>query len=168
MTGTNHALTGAVIALVVKQPALAIPIAFLSHFVCDAIPHYNPPNTKARDDERGNLKWAKKLQNKPFIAIFSADMIILAILLVVLPLLHPDDVSGWTILFSMLAAISPDFVDGRFFIYRFVGIKVKPGQQRGWFAYWHDWIQWMDRPWGIYVELVYAAVMSLIILNLLQ
>ena len=37
---TNHMVTGAVIALVVKQPALALPLAFLSHFVLDALPHY--------------------------------------------------------------------------------------------------------------------------------
>lgn len=40
MTATSHALTGAMIATVVKKPWLAIPLAFLSHFVCDAIPHF--------------------------------------------------------------------------------------------------------------------------------
>jgi hypothetical protein len=41
MRAVNHGLTGAAIAVVVKQPALAIPLAFASHFVCDAIPHSN-------------------------------------------------------------------------------------------------------------------------------
>ena len=40
MIATNHALTGAVIAVVIKQPVLAIPLAFTSHFICDAIPHF--------------------------------------------------------------------------------------------------------------------------------
>lgn len=39
MTGLNHATTGIVIALVVKQPVLAMPLALLSHFVLDAVPH---------------------------------------------------------------------------------------------------------------------------------
>ncbi len=41
MTATNHALTGTVIALVIKQPALAIPLSFLSHYLVDAIPHFS-------------------------------------------------------------------------------------------------------------------------------
>lgn len=40
MTATNHALTGAMIGVVVQQPYLAIPLAFLSHFLCDALPHF--------------------------------------------------------------------------------------------------------------------------------
>ena len=41
MTATNHALTGATIATLVRQPYLAIPLAFLSHFFCDALPHFD-------------------------------------------------------------------------------------------------------------------------------
>jgi hypothetical protein len=40
MIATNHALTGAAIAAIIKQPVLAIPLAFTSHFICDAIPHF--------------------------------------------------------------------------------------------------------------------------------
>ena len=41
MTAPNHALTGALIGLSVSNPALALPLAFLSHFVLDVIPHYD-------------------------------------------------------------------------------------------------------------------------------
>jgi len=40
MTATNHAVTGALVGLLVGQPWIALPVAFLSHFVCDALPHY--------------------------------------------------------------------------------------------------------------------------------
>ena len=40
MTVTNHAVTGILIATVVKQPALALPLAFLSHFAIDMVPHW--------------------------------------------------------------------------------------------------------------------------------
>lgn len=33
-------MTGAVFALTLKQPALAIPLSFLSHYATDAIPHF--------------------------------------------------------------------------------------------------------------------------------
>ncbi|QQS18404.1 hypothetical protein IPL68_07495 [Candidatus Saccharibacteria bacterium] len=40
MTATNHALTGACIGLSLGNPWLALPTAFVSHFVLDAIPHF--------------------------------------------------------------------------------------------------------------------------------
>lgn len=40
MTGFNHGMTGAVIALSVKRPELALPLSFISHYAADLIPHY--------------------------------------------------------------------------------------------------------------------------------
>jgi hypothetical protein len=37
---TVHTLTGALIALSVKDPLLAVPLAFISHFVLDSTPHF--------------------------------------------------------------------------------------------------------------------------------
>lgn len=45
MTAPNHALTGAVIGLTVSNPVLALPLAVVSHFACDMVPHYDPPET---------------------------------------------------------------------------------------------------------------------------
>jgi len=41
MTATAHALVGTVIAAKVGNPALAIPIAIASHYICDAVPHWD-------------------------------------------------------------------------------------------------------------------------------
>jgi hypothetical protein len=41
MTATGHAIIGTVIAAKVGNPALAIPIAFASHFLADALPHWD-------------------------------------------------------------------------------------------------------------------------------
>lgn len=40
MTGFSHSTTGIAIALAVHNPALALPLALVSHFVLDAVPHY--------------------------------------------------------------------------------------------------------------------------------
>src|ERR1051325_2003067 len=40
MTGFNHGMTGAVIALTAKNPVLAVPLSFLSHYLIDFIPHF--------------------------------------------------------------------------------------------------------------------------------
>lgn len=37
---TVHTLTGALIAVAVKEPMLAAPLAFVSHFVLDSTPHF--------------------------------------------------------------------------------------------------------------------------------
>ena len=41
MTATGHAIIGTVIAAKVGNPALAIPLAFASHFLADALPHWD-------------------------------------------------------------------------------------------------------------------------------
>lgn len=41
MTATGHAIIGTVIAAKIGNPALAIPIAFASHFLADALPHWD-------------------------------------------------------------------------------------------------------------------------------
>src|SRR3989344_3470564 len=46
MTITNHVLAGSIIGLIVKEPILAVTIAFASHFVMDALPHFGYPGRK--------------------------------------------------------------------------------------------------------------------------
>jgi hypothetical protein len=41
---TVHTLTGALIALSVRDPLLAAPLAFVSHFVLDSTPHFGLPD----------------------------------------------------------------------------------------------------------------------------
>lgn len=38
-----HTVVAVAVATVVEQPALALPLAFFSHFVLDSIPHWDPP-----------------------------------------------------------------------------------------------------------------------------
>lgn len=51
MLSTPHLLVGAAIVKIVPVPAISLPLAFLSHFVLDSIPHWDgspkaPFNTK--------------------------------------------------------------------------------------------------------------------------
>ena len=41
MTATGHALIGTVIAAKIGNPVLAVPIAVASHFLADALPHWD-------------------------------------------------------------------------------------------------------------------------------
>lgn len=50
MTATGHAVIGTVIAAKVGNPALAIPLALVSHIVADFIPHWD---TATNRDKKG-------------------------------------------------------------------------------------------------------------------
>jgi hypothetical protein len=51
MTSTTHALIGTVIAARIGNPALAIPIALASHFIVDAIPHWDTAYHRAQNSK---------------------------------------------------------------------------------------------------------------------
>lgn len=157
MTASNHALTGAVIALAVKNPALAIPMAFISHFVVDVIPHYNPKGVK------GFYKTREKFKHRSFRLIFSIDMLIWPVLLITLPFVLVADVSSWTIFLCMLVAVSPDFVEGFYFLAGAFGKKIiKPTR----FDRFSLGIKIYERPRGLVVEIAWLLVMVWLISRL--
>lgn len=157
MTATNHALTGAAIAMLVKRPELAIPTAFLSHFVLDALPHYNPPRMTKKLFKNYQDAWNKKLKAKSFRIIFTTDMILFLVTLISVPLLAPSGVSPLTVFFSAVAGAAPDFDGGLKFLLRQFGLLRKKTREDDWFSRFHVGCQWMERPWGIYVELVWLV-----------
>lgn len=165
MTATNHALIGAAIALSVKRPELAIPLAFVSHFAADLIPHYNPPGSNRSTFKNHAESWSRKMRKTSFRFIFTIDMTLLVLLLIVLPFMAPSSVSPLTLFLSMIAAISPDFLGGIQYLSKiFFGMKFKNGR----FTNFHISLQWMERPWGIYVELVWFVLIGLLIHRLLS
>jgi hypothetical protein len=146
MTGTNHTLTGAVIAVVVKQPALAVPLAFVSHFVLDALPHFGVDY-----HERHNYPSFKR--------VLGTDLVVMPLLLILVPfLLH-----SWWVLTAMLIAIAPDaiwFI--KFYLDLRRGVKFQLPQDP--FSRFHKRIQWGERPWGWRIEIAWAVfVMTLLV-----
>lgn len=147
MTAPNHALTGAVIGLTISNPLVSLPLAFLSHFVCDAIPHYDPPG------EDG----PKRFKSKRFVYEFlvgGATVCLLVVLL--LAVARPQH---WlTAAVCAFLAASPDL----FWIPRFLYTRrtgTEPAR-RGWFLTVHSWVQWKTGPRLIWLELAWFAVFS--------
>lgn len=136
MTATNHAITGALIGLIVGQPALALPTAFLSHFVCDAIPHY------------GNDKLS--LRSKNFKRLLVTDAGLCILLVALLALRHP---AHWLLAaICAFVATSPDLL----WFPRFVAAQ-RPHQKRAPESklsrlLGSNGIQWFQRPIGAAVE----------------
>ncbi|HSW37245.1 MAG TPA: hypothetical protein VLG37_02645 [Candidatus Saccharimonadales bacterium] len=142
MTAINHALTGAFIGFAVSNPAVAAPAAFLSHFVCDAIPHY---------DVTGSTD-AKRIGSRMFLYIQIVGGAVLCVMLVLgLAILQPRH---WLIaaVCAFLAA-SPDLL----YIPRFINVKRtgKDNVEQYWFWRFHNKIQWFQKPIGGVVEIAW-------------
>jgi hypothetical protein len=58
MLVTNHVLVGAAIGAVVRRPVPAYLLGVVSHFVCDALPHWGDPRLSGRERSADFLKIA--------------------------------------------------------------------------------------------------------------
>jgi len=94
MTGLNHAATGVLVAVIVKQPALALPLAFLSHFAVDAVPHF---------DHKDLL-----LRPRLFRTVVGLDAVLTVLLLVILAGIL--NIPSWLVIASGLLATLPDLM----------------------------------------------------------
>ena len=152
MTATNHALTGTVIGLSISQPLLALPLAFASHFICDALPHFGLASYGER---------TKKI--KTFHKILYVDAAILSIIIGILLWTG----AGWLAFACLVLAGSPDFV----WAYRYIfkeDFGKKPFPPMNALSRFHSRIQWSQTLMpGFFIELVYGLVMIGLITKLL-
>lgn len=140
MTAANHAVTGALIAVLIKQPVVALPLAVASHYVLDALPHFGYPN-------QGGFGEALKYR----LAYFDIAWSLIGLVLLAIVLRH----QGFWVYFAALLAIAPDLM----WPYRYFWFERKnlapPG---GLVTRWHSKMQWCERPWGIVVELLWFGI----------
>ncbi|MFZ1248879.1 MAG: hypothetical protein WAQ24_00995 [Candidatus Saccharimonadales bacterium] len=141
MTATNHSLTGALIGLSIANPWLAVPIAFASHFVLDAIPHFGFKG-KLTDDE---LLW-----RPAFKVLLAVEAILCFIIVVALWQTQPQHWSVAAI--CAFTAASPDLYSAP----RFFKVNGITHNEVKWnrFRRFHHAIQ-TERVWGAGIELVW-------------
>ncbi|MDB5170871.1 MAG: hypothetical protein JWO35_565 [Candidatus Saccharibacteria bacterium] len=138
MTAINHALTGAVIGLVVGQPLLALPMAVVSHYVCDALPHFG-------------LRMSNKLKLKTngFRNYLIVEAALCFLLVVMLAVLHP---ANWLLAAECaFLAAAPDFLSINRYLTTRAGKHWKPGL----YSKFAGGIQWFERPIGAVVEVAW-------------
>jgi hypothetical protein len=143
MTATNHALTGVAIAVAVNHPAVALPVALLTHFVMDMIPH-------------SELK----------IKEIWIDILLAALTVTVVAVYLRDNVSIWLLLACAFLCASPDLVWGwRYFKFKDIQ-KLISAEPISWFSRWHQKIQWSETRPGILVEIVwFIGILSFILIK---
>jgi len=151
---TNHVLAGSLIGLNIKEPALAIVIAFASHFVMDALPHFGYPGRKG---------YPEVLKHK--LSYFVGSITLLSTLGVTLFLIANNQ---WFLLICGLVAASPDIAGW----YNYVAYEKHGKSAKGILkllhVQFHRRIQNFERPWGIYIEAAIFIFLLLILLNFSQ
>ncbi len=143
MRAINHALTGALIGLTVSEPAIALPLALVSHFACDAIPHY--------DADFRRLSVVEWVSSKKFRRLLYIDALLCFSLVVLLAVRQPIH---WPLvaLCAFLAA-APDFME----LKRFVRARSNKSWQPPKFVQFAEDIQWFHKPIGAVVEVAWFA-----------
>jgi len=148
MTATNHALTGAVIGLTIGNPFVALPAALLSHFVCDAMPHYGPTT-----EERTLLR------SRGFAVRLLVDALLCGLLVLALVLTSP---LHWQLAaLCAFVAAAPDFAS----LPRFRSARSNAWNPERASVYerFAKKIQWFERPIGAFVELAWCAAGVIIV-----
>jgi hypothetical protein len=141
MRAINHALTGAVIGFVVSDAVLAVPLALASHFVCDAIPHYD-----AAVQHASKAAWAR---TKKFKYLLVSDVLLSTVLILVLALLRPEH---WLLAAACaFIATAPDFL----WIGRYRAALSNQSHKDSRFSRFAADIQWFERPIGAVVEVAW-------------
>ncbi|HEY5267881.1 MAG TPA: hypothetical protein VII94_01975 [Candidatus Saccharimonadales bacterium] len=142
VTIANHILIGSSIAVTVNEPILALPLAFVSHFVLDSLPHFGYA--------RGGYEVLLKKKMTYFVLLLD----ILGISIVIFTF-HFSEI---LILACAVLAISPDAEwPYRYFLFERKGEK----PPSTFLTDFHRRIQWCERPWGLYVEiLIFIGVLA--------
>jgi hypothetical protein len=138
MRAINHALTGSIIGLAVGKPVLALPLALVSHFVCDVIPHYG-----------AGLSEAQTLRSKWFRNLIYIDAVLCVGLVVVLAVSRP---AHWPLAVACaFAATAPDLLS----VNRYIRIRQHRPWQGNAYSRFASRIQWFERPIGVVVEVMW-------------
>jgi hypothetical protein len=149
MTLTNHLLSGAVLGKFLPLP-VAIPLAFASHFVLDALPHFG---FKSLEEYRQRTRILRIVMIVDLLfALFVSWRLI---------------TSGHATWFLVgVVAFSPDLIWLRWLLE--TAWNSKSGKNRdwsasNWFTRFHEKIQRYERSWGIVVELLTGTIFLILL-----
>jgi hypothetical protein len=137
MTAINHAVTGSIIAAYIHDPAIALPLALLSHFALDSLPHLGIDSHKTR----------------LFKKVLATDVALSILFLVVIVIFQP---ANWLLIIACaLLAMSPDLMWLPPFISE---LKHRPARQQNLIMRFHQSIQRHEYTWGYLVEIPWLIV----------
>jgi hypothetical protein len=137
MTAINHAVTGSIIAAYAHSPAIALPLALLSHFILDSLPHL------------GVGLHNKRLFNK----ILAADITLSTLFLVAIAVFQP---AYWPLIIGCAClAMSPDLMWLPLYIRE---LRHQPEKRTNLIIRFHQKIQRYEFAKGYLVEITWLIV----------
>ena len=143
MTGVNHALTGAAIGLLLKNPLLVVPAAFASHLVLDVVPHFGSD-------------WFID-RRKPMLAWAVTEGVLSASVTLILIILWPQ--YWYAIGIGAFAAVAPD-------VWWVIPLLLGKGRPQDAFTRFHGWIQWGEFEFGSSIEVIWTGLMAALLASL--
>lgn len=142
MTATAHALIGASLAVKVTNPTIGIPLAILSHFIADLVPHWD-------EGTNHHTKSAARIRLEA-----TADVLLgfIAVFLLFRNLVDP------VYLYSMvIAAQLPDWLEAPS---AWFNIKIPPFSWMDWLG--HKLQSRLGLPWGLVTQVITVGILVLI------
>ncbi len=143
MTATSHALIGTVIAAKIGNPALGIPLAIISHFIADAIPHWDTATN-------GNGKF--KLERNVFyntIADISLGFILSYLLIF---FLFPQTNLLYAFILIIMAQL-PDYLTAPYYFF-----AIKNPLFKSMYRFQKIFDRKLDKPWGIITQIIFLLL----------
>lgn len=145
MTATAHALIGASIAAKISNPVIGIPLAILSHFIADLVPHWDA-GTNHRKKSSMRLKMEA-----------AADVLLSMALTVLFFWGRVEPIYLFTMVF---AAQLPDWLEAPSWMF---GLKIPPFS---WLDYLgHKLQSRMQLPWGLVTQIVTVGIILVTVLG---
>lgn len=139
MTATAHALIGASLAVKIVNPYLGIPLAIISHFIADLVPHWDAgTNHKKKSMTRLKIE-------------ATADVLIGFALTF---LIFRNLVDPMYLFVMVISAQLPDWLEAPSWIF---GFKVPPFSWLDWLG--HKLQSRMQLPWGLVTQVVIVGIM---------
>lgn len=115
MLETPHILVGSAIAITIRNPVISLPLAFLSHFVLEKVPHWNPHlNTETRN-------YGKVTKKSTYIVIVDSTLALTSGLTIAF-VKSQNTGQSLIIILACLLSILPDLIEAPYF---FLGFKSK-------------------------------------------
>lgn len=140
MTATSHALIGASIGAALPNPALALPLAFLSHFLCDKVPHWDTMTEK-------KLKTKTQIIRETILDVMLSLGLVAIIFIGLFHVTNPT-----TVLLAAFMAQLPDWLEVPYTLFNIkIPVFYENYRVQSWIH--HVWFDSrLKAPWGILTQ----------------
>lgn len=109
---TPHVIVGAAIATKIPNPLIALPMALMSHFILEKVPHWNPHLNTEKE------KHGKVTTRSTQIVVLDASLALLSGSLIAFRG-YPNYQSMTIILLASLFSILPDLIEAPYFFLKY-------------------------------------------------